>query len=89
MFSSRKENQKVNKLHEIALTVLVDKTNDLFEDRDPKKSYVNIQVINIPQFTMDIFKYGNSLFPRIMNYVFTVKVITHQTLTCYSQRKKH
>ena len=38
MFSSRKENDKVNKLHEIALTVLVDKTNDLFEDRHPKKS---------------------------------------------------
>ena len=67
MFFSIKKNYKVNKLHEIAMAVLHDKTNDLFAETHSKNSYVTIHVKNIPKFMTEIFKYVNGLLPHIMN----------------------
>ena len=70
MFHNRKENNKINRLHERSLRILYKDDTSTFEQLLTKDGSFTIHQRNIQKLAIEIFKTKNNIGPSILNDIF-------------------
>ena len=76
MFSTRKVNDKINRLHERGLRALLN------DDMLSKSNDTTIHVKNIQKLMIEFYKYLYSLSAPMMKHVFTKRILTYNLRNC-------
>ena len=69
MFHCRSFNNKINRLHELCLTITYNDKSSSFEELLVKDNSVSIQYNNIHSLTIEMYKIVNGISPEITNDV--------------------
>ena len=72
MFNSRKPNERINHIHEIALRIVYKDFNSLFQELLTEDNSLNIHRRNLQKLVTKTFKVKNGLSPELKNDVFGV-----------------
>ena len=73
MFSSRKSNHRINKIHERSLRIILNDYFSSFEDLLTVLDEKTIHQRSINLLLIEVFKYLNNLSPKLMNEVFQLR----------------
>ena len=73
MFCSRKNNNKINYIHERALRIVYEDFTNTFDFLLRKDKSVSIHHRNIQKVATEMFKVKNGLSPKIMSDIFTLR----------------
>ena len=79
MNHSRKLNQRINKIHERALTVVCNENYLSFEDLLCKDNSTTIHVKNLQVLVTEMFKVKLGISPAIMKDVFQLRKCNYDT----------
>ena len=82
MFSTRKVNIKINRLHERRLRALLNDDTSTFNDRLSKSKDTIIHVKNIQKLMIEFYRYLYSLSALIMKEVFTKRILNYNLRNC-------
>ena len=82
MFSTRKVNIKINRLHERGLRALLNDDTSTFNDRLSKRKDTIIHVKNIQKLMIEFYRYLYSLSALIMKEVFTKRILNYNLRNC-------
>ena len=66
MFSSRRSNNLINRIHERSLTTVYDDTSSTFQELLQRNRSISIHHQNIQTLAMEVFKVVNKICPPIM-----------------------
>ena len=70
MFSSRRSNNLINRIHERSLTTVYDDTSSTFQELLQRNRSISIHHQNIQTLAMEVFKVVNKICPPIMKTFF-------------------
>ena len=82
MFSTRKVNHKINRLHERGLRALLNDEASTFNDMLSKSNDTTIHVKNIQKLMIEFYKYLYGLSAPIMKEVFTKRILKYNLRNC-------
>jgi len=85
MCHSRKNNRKINRLHERCLRIIYNDKQSTFNELLEKDGSVSIHIKNIQILATEMFKMSKGLSPPIMENVFTLREENHYNLRQNSQ----
>ena len=77
MFSTRKVNHEINRLHERGLRALLNDQTSTFNDMLSKSNDTTIYVKNIQKLMSEFYKYIYDLLAPIMKEFFTKRILKH------------
>ena len=70
MFSSRRSNNLINRVHKRSLRIVYNDTSSTFRELLERNGSVSIHHKNIQTFTAEVFKVVNNIYPPIMKTFF-------------------
>ena len=82
MFSTRKVNHEINRLHEKGLRALLNDETSIFKDMLSKSENTDIHVKNIRKLMIELYKYLYGLSGPIMKEVFTKRILKYNLRNC-------
>ena len=82
MFSTRKVNHEINRLHERGLRALLNDQTSTFNDMLSKSNDTTIYVKNIQKLMSEFYKYIYDLLAPIMKEFFTKRILKHNLWNC-------
>ena len=82
MFSTRKVNHKINRLHERGLRALLNDEASTFNDMLSKSNDTTVHIKNIQKLMIEFYKYLYGLSAPIMKEVFTKRILKYNLRNC-------